>query len=145
MATSKMPMPVFYFKVQFGADDVTFSEVSGLTMENQVIEYRGGDDPVLSAAKMPGIPKFANISLKRGMMKSDNSFFNWFNTTALNEIERRDLSISMLNPDGDPVVTWKVTRAWPVKVEGPGLKAAGNEVAIETIELAHEGLKVEMA
>lgn len=136
------PMSVFHFQVQFGGENVTFAEASGLTMENQVIEYRAGENKVYSTIKMPGIPKFANISLKRGIMSGDNALYIWFSTTALNQIVRRDLTISMLNEDHEPVVTWNVTNAWPVKVEGPGLKASGNEVALETVELAHEGITI---
>ena len=63
----------------------------------------------------------------------------------MNKPERRDLVISLLNEEHAPVMTWKVKNAWPVKLEGPGLKATGNEVAIESIELAHEGLTIESA
>ena len=87
--------------------------------------------------------KFGNITLKRGTFASDNEFFNWWNTHKLNTIERRDLTISLLNENHEPVVIWKVKNAWPVKVNSGDLKADGNEVAIETMELAHEGLTVE--
>ncbi len=134
------PLSVFHFQVQLGGVNATFAEASGLTMENQVIEYRAGESPVYSTIKMPGIPKFSNITLKRGMMAGDNELFVWFSTTALNQIVRRDITISMLNELHEPVVSWVIINAWPVKVEGPGLKASGNEVALETVELAHEGL-----
>ena len=65
------------------------------------------------------------------------------NTVKLNTIERRDLTISLLDEEHNAVVVWKAHNAFPVKVEGPGLKASGNEVAIESIELAHEGLVVQ--
>lgn len=137
------PLPVFHFIVNWGGTQVGFSEVSGLNIESQVIEYRDGASPEYSSRKMPGLRKFANITLKRGIMKSDNEFFTWLNTTKLNTVERRDLTISLLNEEHAPVMTWKVNNAFPVKVEGPSLKASGNEVAIESIELAHEGLSIE--
>lgn len=84
--------------------------------------------------------KFSNITLKRGSFKGDNQFFEWWNTVQLNKIERRDLTIKLLNENLEPVVTWQVKNAWPVKVQSTDLKADGNEVAIETMELAHEGL-----
>ena len=87
--------------------------------------------------------KFANITLKRGTFKGDNDFYNWWNTVALNTIERRDVTISLLNENHEPVVVWKINNAWPVKVQSTDLKADGNEVAIETIELAHEGLTIQ--
>ena len=86
---------------------------------------------------------FGNITLKRGMMLDDNEFYAWWNTVALNTIERRDLTISLLNESHEPVFVWKVKNAWPIKVSSTDLKADGNEVAIETIEIAHEGLAIE--
>jgi len=137
------PLPVFHFQVEWGGTNIGFSEVSGLNIESQVIEYRDGANPAYSMMKMPGLQKFGNITLKRGITKSDNELFTWLNTTKLNTVERRDLIISLLNEEHEPVMSWKVVNAFPVKVEGPGLKATGNEVAIESIELAHEGAVIE--
>lgn len=134
------PIPVFHFRVEWGGKNIGFSEVSGLTQEVQLIEYREGTSPDYSSIKMPGLHKYNNITMKRGISKSDNEFFNWLNTVKLNTIERRDLTISLLNENHEPVMIWKAHNAFPVKVEGPGLKAMGNEVAIESIEIAHEGL-----
>ncbi len=94
-----------------------------------MIEYRAGDFPEYSSIKMAGLKKYTNITLKRGIMQSDNKFFEWLS--------------SLLNEKHEPVMTWKVIRAFPVKLEGPQLKAMGNEVAIESIEIAHEGLEIE--
>lgn len=142
-AQSQYPLPVFHFRVEWGSARLGFSEVTGLTQEIQAIEYRDGSFPEYSSIKMPGLRKYSNITLKRGIIKADNDFFNWLSTVKLNTIERRDLTISLLNENHEPVMIWKVMQAFPVKVEGPQLKAAGNEVAIESIELAHEGLTVE--
>jgi phage tail-like protein len=92
---------------------------------------------------MPGLRKFSNIVLKRGVVKADNDFFAWLSTVKLNTVERRGLVISLLDEQHRPVMVWKVTNAFPVKVDGPQLKAATNEVAIETIELSHEGLEIQ--
>ncbi|MGD8777793.1 MAG: phage tail protein [Ignavibacteria bacterium] len=137
------PLPVFHFQVQWGGTNLGFAEVSGLNIEVQMIEYRDGLSPVYSSIKMPGIPKYGNITLKRGVLPTDNEFYDWLNTTKLNKVERRDLTISLLNENHEPVMTWKAVSAFPVKIEGPGLKATGNEVAIESIEVAHEGLTIE--
>ena len=140
-----LPLPAFHFQVQWGGTNVGFSEASGLTIEKQVIEYRDGASKDYGTVKMPGLPKFANIVLKRGIIPADNEFYDWLNTTKMNQVERRDLTISLLNEDHEPVISWKAVNCFPVKVEGPGLKATGNEVAIETLELAHEGLTIEAA
>ena len=140
---SNYPLPVFHFQVQWGGTRIGFSEVTGLTQENQVIEYREGSSPVFSSTKMPGLHKFSNITLKRGVIPGDNEFFSWLNTIRMNNVERRDLVISLLNEEHSPVMSWIARNAFPVKIEGPQLKAMGNEVAIESIELAHEGLSLQ--
>lgn len=137
------PLPVFHFSVQWGGTRIGFTEVSGLTQEVQAIEYRDGNFNEYSAIKMPGLRKFTNITLKRGIVKADNDFFKWLSTVKLNTVERRDLVIALLNEEHQPVMVWKAHNAFPVKVEGPALKATGNEVAIESIELAHEGLELQ--
>jgi phage tail-like protein len=142
MAT-KYPLSVFHFRVEWGGTNIGFSEVSGLNIETQVIEYRDGSMPDYSTIKMPGMQKYGNITLKRGVTKGDNEFFSWWNSHQLNKIERRDLTISLLNESHEPVVVWRVRNAWPVKTDGGSLKATGNEVSIETLELAHEGITVE--
>ena len=134
------PVPVFHFSVEWGGSRVGFSEVTGLTQEYQVIEYRDGSFPEQSPMKRPGLRKYSNIVLKRGMKKGDNELFIWFSTVRLTEVEKRTLSISLLNELHEPVMTWTVNQAFPVKVEGPQLKASANDVAIESIEIAHEGI-----
>lgn len=137
------PLPAFHFRVEWGGNKLGFSEVSGLNIETQVIEYRDGASREYSTIKMPGIPKYGNITLKRGVIKADNEFYEWLNTTKMNTTERRDLTVSLLDEEHNPVMVWKVKNAWPTKVESPSLKADGNEVAIESIEVAHEGLTIE--
>ncbi len=142
---AKYPSLVFHFRVEWGGTSVSFTEVSGLTQELQAVDYRTGDSPDYSMVKMPGLRKYNNITLKRGITKSDNEFFLWLNTVKLNDIERRDITVSLLNEKHEPVMVWTAHNAFPVKVEGPGLKASGNEVAIESIEIAHEGLVLQNA
>ncbi len=137
------PVPVFHFTVDWGGTNAAFSEVTGLNIETQVIEYRDGLSPEYSTVKMPGIKKYGNITLKRGVFASDNEFFEWLKTIKLNKPERRDVTISLLNEDHAPVMTWKVLNAWPTKVTSPDLGGNKNEAAIETIELAHEGVEIE--
>ena len=137
------PLPKFHFQVEWGGANLGFTEVSGLSLETDVIEYREGSSPEYVKTKMPGMQKFGNITMKRGTFKGDNDFVDWWNTVALNTIERRDVTISLLNEAHDPVVVWKVKNAWPSKVQSTDLKSDGNEVAIETIELVHEGLVIQ--
>jgi phage tail-like protein len=136
------PIPKFHFLVQWGGSRVGFSEVTGLDIQVEAIEYREGSSPDYSKIKMPGLHKFSNITLKRGTFESDTEYYAWINTVNLNKVERRDVTISLLNEKHEPVVTWRVQNAFPVKVQASDLKADGNEVAIETLELAHEGLNI---
>ncbi len=137
------PLPVFHFQVEWNGSNIGFSEVSGLTTEKEMIEYRDGSEPSFNNLKMPGMNKYSNITLKRGIVPSDNEFFDWLNSAKMNVPQRRDLTISLLNEEHAPVMVWKVTQAWPLKVEGPSLNATGNETAIETIEICHEGLTIQ--
>jgi phage tail-like protein len=140
---AQYPLPKFHFQVEWGGAKIGFTEVTGLEVSTDVIEYRDGASREYHKIKMPGMQKFANVVLKRGTFEGDNDFYNWWNTVALNTIDRRDVTISLLNENHDPVVVWKIKKAWPVKVQSTDLKADGNEVAIETLELAHEGLVIQ--
>jgi phage tail-like protein len=137
------PLVKFHFQVEWGGTKIGFTEVSGLDVETEVVEYREGNSPEYSKIKMPGMQKFSNLTLKRGTFKSDNDYFAWWNTVKLNTIERRDITISLLNEVHEPVVTWKVKSAWPTKIQSTNLKADGNEVAIESMEIVHEGLTIQ--
>lgn len=136
------PLPAFHFQVDWGGSKLGFSEVSGLNIEQQIIEYRDGLSPEFSTIKMPGIRKYGNITLKRGIIKKDNEFYDWLNTTKMNVVERRDMTIKLLDEEHNPVVVWTVKNAWPTKIDAPSLKADGNEVAIESIEIANEGITI---
>lgn len=137
------PLVKFHFQVEWGGTKIGFTEVSGLDVETEVVEYREGSSKEYSKLKMPGMQKYSNITLKRGTFKSDNEYFVWWNTVKLNTIERRDITISLLNEEHEPVVTWKVKNAWPTKIQSTDLKADGNEVAIESMEIVHEGLTIQ--
>jgi phage tail-like protein len=136
------PLSKYHFTVEWGGSKSSFLEVSGLSMELAVVEYRDGASPDQHTIKMPGLRKFNNILLKRGVDKNDNEFYNWINGIRMNAVERRDLVISLLNENHEPVVAWKVRNAWPCKYSVTDLQACSNDVFMETIELAHEGLEV---
>ena len=122
---------------------IGFSEVTGLTKEVQVIEYRDGSYKQFAPSNMPGQEKHSHIVMKRGVMKADNDYQTWFSTISMNTVERRDIIVSLLNEQHAPVMVWKVHNAFPIKIEGPQLKASGNEVAIESIEIVHEGIEIQ--
>lgn len=137
------PLVKFHFQVEWGGSKISFTEVSGLDVEIEPIEYRDGASPEFSKRKMPGMVKYSNITLKRGTFQGDNEYFNWWNTVQMNQIERRDITISLLNEEHEPVIVWKVKNAWPIKIQSTDLKADDNAIAIESMELVHEGLTIQ--
>jgi len=141
-STSVWPISKFYFQVKWDSEVMSFQEVSGLDVEAQIIEYRSGDSPVFSTVKMPGIQKSGNVTMKKGVFKSDNKFWDWFNKIKMNTIARVPVTISLLDEAGAPTMVWTLANAWPTKITGTDLKSDGNEAAIETIEIAHEGLTI---
>jgi phage tail-like protein len=122
------PMPKFHFQVQWGGTKIGFTEVTGLEVTTEKIEYRDGATKEYHKTRMPGMQTFGDLTLKRGVFAGDNEF---------------DITISLLNESHDPVVVWKVKKAWPTKVTSTDLNASGNETAIETLVLTHEGLTME--
>ena len=139
------PLPRFHFQVTWGEQVLSFQEVSGLDVEAQPLEYRHGDSPEFSTIKMPGIKKSGNVTMKKGVFKSDNKFWDWFNQIKMNTIKRIPVTISLLDESGAPTMVWTLANAWPTKITGTDLKSDGNEVAIESIEIAHEGITISSA
>jgi len=142
-STAVWPLPKFYFQVKWGDKEMSFQEVSGLDVESTPIEYRHGDSKEFTVIKMPGIKKTGNVTMKKGVFKSDNKFWDWFNQIKMNTIERVPVTISLLDETENPTMVWTLSNAFPMKITGTDLKSDGNEVAVETIEIAHEGLKIE--
>jgi phage tail-like protein len=140
---SVWPLPAFSFRVTWGSQaNIPFQEVSGLDTETQVIEYRHSNSPNYSAVKMPGIKKFGNVTLKRGVFVKDNAFWDWYSKITMNTIARIAVVIELLDEKGAPTMTWTLKNAWPTKISAPTLKSDGNEVAIQSIEIAHEGITI---
>jgi phage tail-like protein len=144
-STTMWPLPKFRFEVKWDDAVMYFQEVSGLDVEAQVLEYRHGDSPQFSVVKMPGIKKFSDVTMKDGVFKSDNKFWDWFNEIKMNTVKRKPVTISLLDETGAPSMVWTLANAWPNKISGTDLKATGNEVAVETIVISHEGLTIDKA
>lgn len=138
------PMPKFQFEVDLGTEltKVAFQEVSGMDVENQIIEYRKNNSPLFSTEKMPGITKYGNVTMKRGVFVNDNSFWNWHAQVTMNTIKRRTVIIRLLDEKGGTTMQWQLNNAWPTKITSTDLKSDGNEVAVDTIEIAHEQLVI---
>lgn len=137
------PYANFNFVVDIGAgDELGFSEVELPAGEIEVLEYREGSDRVSAARKLPGRVKYANVVLKRGIA-GRMELFDWWKAVRDGVIERRTVTITLLDEQRNPVQRWQLRNAWPSKLDYGRLQGLGNEVAIETLELAHEGFETE--
>jgi phage tail-like protein len=122
-----------------GITNAGFSECSGLNIENTPIEYREGND-ALTPHKQPGLMKYGNITLKRGITQNAE-LVTWLKTVSDGDIERRNVSIVLQDELHQEKVRWNLLEAWACKWMGPDLKANASEIAIESLEICHEGLE----
>ena len=135
------PYPAFNYLIDIGGITAGgFSEVSGLDAEVQPIDYRNGDEDFV-ARKLPGIKRFPNIVLKRGIV-GNLDLFAWLNTAMTGKVDRREGAIILRDEQRNEVMRWKFTRGWACKLMGPSLKGDGNAIAVEALEIAHESLEI---
>lgn len=123
------------------AVSAAFTEVTGLEVEIKPIEYRTGAEDI-TVRKLTGLETFGNLTLKRGITGHVN-FWNWIVEAMNGKVRRTSGSICMLDENRQEVMRWNFTRAWPTKYTGPSFGASKNEVAMETLALAIEGLRID--
>ena len=143
MPISVYPYKKFRFKVEIDEMEAfSCAEVSGTDASIDVIEYREGDFNILTPIKLPGLVKYSNITFKWGMIDSVE-MHDWLTTISdgTSETPRRTVTITLLNETGSPASSWQLTNAWPCKYTGPDFNASASDVAFESIELAHEGMR----
>ena len=133
------PYRSYRFRVELdGVERAGFQECSGLDFSQDPIDYREGTDP-LSGRKLPGLIKYANIVLKWGI-SDDGELWEWRQQAIDGKIERKNGSIILVDDAGQDKLRWNFVAGWPAKWTGPSFNAGGNEVAVETLEIVHEGL-----
>ncbi len=133
------PYGKFRYRVEIdGLDAGGFSEVTGFDASIDVMEYREGD-MVQTPLKIPGLKKYGNITLKKGLTDS-LVMYEWLITGVDGPVDRKTITITSLDESEQPVASWQVINAWPIKYTAPDFNATASEVAIETIEIAHEGM-----
>ena len=133
------PHGKFRYKVEIdGLDAGGFSEVSGFDASIDVIEYREGD-MVQTPMKIPGLKKYGNITLKQGLADS-MVLYEWVIAGVNGAVDRKTITITLLDEEEAPAASWQVINAWPTKYTAPDFNATSSEVAIETLEIAHEGM-----
>ena len=138
------PYPNHNFEVSIvgvADDNLGFGEVELPSGEIEVIEYREGRDAD-TVRKLPGLVTYPNVTLKRGI-NGYLELYNWWKSARDGDIRRTGVTIKLLDEQRREVMRWSLSRAWPVKLEAGPLNARSNEVAIETLELAHEGFEIE--
>jgi len=141
MAPRVDPYKNFNFRVEIdGLSVAGFSECTGLETEVLVIEYREGADSAVR--KLPGLAKVGDVTLKRGITQS-NELQSWHKNILNGVPDRKDVAVILMDDERTPVVVWRLRHAFPRKWQGPALRANGNEVAIESLELSCEGLERE--
>ena len=143
MTEPEYPLIAIRFQVDWGGSFTNFAEVSGLNVETDIVEYRGGPEESLTTRKIPGLMKYSNVTLKRGIVPAGNDLFDWWTKNQRGERETRRVTIRLLDETGRKTVTWIMEGAWPVKVEGPCLNGTANDVVIELLEFCHEGLTIQ--
>jgi phage tail-like protein len=145
MATGNRNDPFRAHNFRLEIDGLTlasFTEVSGLDIDGDPVDYREGNDPVNWVRKLPGLRKQTNITLKRGITQN-KELWAWYRNIANGEPDRRDGTIILMNEAREDVGRWSFRAAWPNKITGPAFNATGNEVAMESVELCHEGLEID--
>jgi len=136
------PLPKFYFSVTGMPGNPVFQEITGLEVETQVIEYRAGNSPIFAPIKMPGLQKVGNVTMKKGIFVTDTLLWTWFDKIKMNTIDRVTIVVNLLDQAGAPQYKWTLNNAWPTKITGTDLKSDGNEVAVESVEVAFETMTI---
>jgi len=138
------PFRAFNFRLEIDDTEVAaFSEAGGLTSTGEAVDYRTGVDLPLTPRKLIGMRSFGPITLKRGMVK-DATLWDWYRNIVTGANDRRNGSVILQDEQHADVLRWNFENAWPNKIEGPTLNAAGNEIALESIELIVEDIELEV-
>ncbi|MDR0936815.1 MAG: phage tail protein [Oscillospiraceae bacterium] len=141
------PYRVFRYQVEMdGISRAGFSEVSGMNLTVDPIEYREGDDLRNTPRKLPGLTKFGNVTFRWGV-SDDSDFVDWIlsvapsNTANPTGLQRKNITITLFDDAGSPGPSWNLINSWPVGYTVPDLSGLGGEIAIHSLEVAHEGLE----
>lgn len=135
----KYPLGKFRYKVEIeGVTAGGFTEVSGFDASIDVIEYREGD-MVQTPMKLPGLKKYGNITLKKGVMDT-KALYDWMAVGLEKNVRRATVTITLIDINGADAASWQVINAWPTKYTAPDFNATSSEIAVDTLEIAHEGM-----
>lgn len=133
----------YHFNVNWGGKRSDFAEVSGLNIEIETIRHRYANSPSQFAQKAPGLLNYSEVTFTRNIELGDTDFFDWISTKHFTKIERRDILITLLNEEHNPVYMWKLRNCFPIKYIGPTLRSRDSLFASESLVITHEGMTVE--
>lgn len=137
------PIPTYRFIVTLGDEQVPFTSASGLDINFDTIEYRDGTG---NWFKMPGQRQVTNITLSKGVFPGKNAMYEWINSIQLNQVEKKDIMISLTNEAGTEVlVSWNVTNAFPTSLTSPSFDATSNEIAVQQVALMADRVTIQTA
>ncbi|CEE95314.1 conserved hypothetical protein [Xenorhabdus nematophila str. Anatoliense] len=137
------PIPTYRFVVSVGDEKIPFNNVSGLDVHYDVIEYKDGTG---NYYKMPGQRQSINITLRKGVFPGDTKLFDWINSIQLNQVEKKDIAISLTNEAGTEILmTWNVANAFPTSYTSPNFDATSNEIAVQEIALTADRVTIQAA
>lgn len=136
------PMPAYNFRVSRGAEVFGCKQVSGLTMQYDTITYKHGLSWSEGAYHLPGMLQPVNITLEKGIIRKGSMMLNWITSIRMNEVDRHDLTIDLCDEEGNSVVSWRVTDAFPTQLEAPTFDAETSQVAFERISLMASSVQI---
>lgn len=148
---STYPLPAYNYRVEIGTATVAFSSVSGLSVDYETTTYKESATENGSVGPrvmyMPAQASAVNVSLKKGLVRgvSVKVLYDWISATQLNQTEKKDIYVRLCDEAGAPVISWKVTNAFPTKLEAPSFEADSNDVAVESMDLMADAVFVEEA
>lgn len=140
---NRFPLPAYNFRVRIGAENYSFSQVSGLNLQYETITYRTGLSWLEGEFQMPGRKQALNLTLERGIVSQRSLLMEWITGIQLSVVSKKDVIIDLCNESGEPLVSWTVFNAFPTQLEAPGFDASTNEIAIERLHLIGNDLKIE--
>jgi phage tail-like protein len=148
---NRFPLPVYNYRVEIGSDAVGFTEVSGLSISFETTTYK--ESPVESGTPGPRVMHMpaqgtpATVTLRKGIVRgvSLKTLYQWINATQINQIDKKDIYIRLLDEGGTPVISWHVVNAFPTKLDAPTFDASSNDAAIESMELMADAIFIDEA
>lgn len=136
------PIPAYRFRVSVGDEEISFSNVTGLNIKSESIEYKDGASDL---HQMPGQVDATSITLKKGIVTGQRQLYDWISSISLDRVEKKDVTISLMNESGSELlITWHLIDAFPISLTAPSLDATSNEVSIEELGLMAKRVSVKM-